>query len=59
MRPPLYQLKAESLRMLGHPVRIRVLEQLRQADDRVGAIGAASGTGAPPERVCLLNGCVS
>jgi ArsR family transcriptional regulator len=27
--PPLYQVKAEFFRMLGHPVRIRVLELLR------------------------------
>jgi ArsR family transcriptional regulator len=29
MQPPLYQLKAEFFRMLGHPVRIRVLELLQ------------------------------
>jgi ArsR family transcriptional regulator len=27
--PPLYQVKAEFFRLLGHPVRIRVLELLR------------------------------
>ena len=30
MQPPLYQLKAEFFRMLGHPVRIRVLELLQE-----------------------------
>ena len=29
VRLPLYQVKAELFRTLGHPVRIRVLEQLR------------------------------
>ncbi|GGZ39592.1 hypothetical protein GCM10010387_37360 [Streptomyces inusitatus] len=29
MRVPPYQAKAEPLRMLGHPVRIRVLELLQ------------------------------
>lgn len=29
MHPPLYQVKAEFFRMLGHPVRIRVLELLQ------------------------------
>ncbi|MEV5610929.1 metalloregulator ArsR/SmtB family transcription factor [Streptomyces sp. NPDC052225] len=29
MQPPLYQVKAEFFRMLGHPVRIRVLELLQ------------------------------
>lgn len=29
MPVPLYQAKAESFRVLGHPVRIRVLELLR------------------------------
>ena len=29
MSAPLYQAKAEFLRMLGHPVRIRVLELLQ------------------------------
>ncbi|WP_269084277.1 ArsR/SmtB family transcription factor [Streptacidiphilus carbonis] len=28
-QPPLYQVKAEFFRMLGHPVRIRVLELLQ------------------------------
>lgn len=30
MQPPLYQVKAEFFRMLGHPVRIRVLELLQE-----------------------------
>ena len=30
MQPPLYQLKADFFRMLGHPVRIRVLELLQE-----------------------------
>jgi ArsR family transcriptional regulator len=29
MQPPLYEVKAEFFRMLGHPVRIRVLELLQ------------------------------
>jgi ArsR family transcriptional regulator len=30
MHPPLYEVKAEFFKMLGHPVRIRVLELLQE-----------------------------
>ncbi|MEU1278080.1 metalloregulator ArsR/SmtB family transcription factor [Streptomyces sp. NPDC005805] len=33
--PPLYQLKAEFFKTLGHPVRIRVLELLSERDHAV------------------------
>lgn len=43
MPVPLYQAKAEFFRMLGHPVRIRVLELLQQGPtpvrDLLGEIG--------------------
>ena len=35
MSTPLYQLKAEFFKTLGHPVRIRVLELLGQRDHAV------------------------
>lgn len=35
MAPPLYQLKAEFFKTLGHPVRIRVLELLGQREHAV------------------------
>ena len=46
-QPPLYQVKAEFFRMLGHPVRIRVLEQLRQADPAAPALVPAQQSAHP------------
>lgn len=34
-RPPLYEVKAEFFKMLGHPVRIRVLELLQDGPKQV------------------------
>ena len=39
--PPLYQLKAEFFKTLGHPVRIRVLELLSIRDHAVSELLAA------------------
>jgi DNA-binding transcriptional ArsR family regulator len=39
--PPLYQLKAEFFKTLGHPVRIRVLELLSQREHAVSELLAA------------------
>ena len=36
MTRPVYQLKAEFFKTLGHPARIRILEVLREADHSVG-----------------------
>ncbi|MEU9760624.1 metalloregulator ArsR/SmtB family transcription factor [Streptomyces sp. NPDC047985] len=41
MPVPLYQAKAEFFRMLGHPVRIRVLEMLQRGPMPVRALLAA------------------
>ena len=40
-QPPIYALKAEFFRVLGHPVRIRLLQLLREGDRTVGALQAA------------------
>lgn len=40
-RHPIYQLKAEFFRFLGHPVRVRVLELLRDGELTVGELQAA------------------
>jgi len=39
--PPIYALKAEFFRALGHPARIRLLQQLRDGERTVGALQAA------------------
>lgn len=38
MTRPVYQLKAEFFRTLGHPARIRILELLREGDRSVGEL---------------------
>ncbi len=37
---PIYALKAEFFRVLGHPVRIRLLQVLRDGEQTVGALQA-------------------
>ena len=37
-QPPIYVLKAELFRTLGHPVRVRVLQLLREGEMTVGAL---------------------
>ncbi len=37
--PPIYQVKAEFFRTLGHPVRVRVLELLRDGGDEEMTVG--------------------
>ncbi|WP_205325462.1 helix-turn-helix transcriptional regulator [Glycomyces sp. YM15] len=46
MAVPLYQAKAEFFRMLGHPVRIRVLELLGEGPKQVRELLAATGVEA-------------
>jgi len=43
MTTPLYQLKAEFFRTLGHPARIRILELLTVAEHSVGELQAEVG----------------
>jgi ArsR family transcriptional regulator len=38
---PIHRVKAESFRVLGHPVRVRTLELLRDGERSVGALQAA------------------
>lgn len=40
---PLYQAKADLLRVLGHPARIRVLELLAEREHTVGELAEATG----------------
>lgn len=39
-QPPIYALKAEFFRALGHPVRVRILQLLRDGELSVGALQA-------------------
>lgn len=43
MTTPLYQLKAEFFRTLGHPARIRILELLNERDWSVSELAPAVG----------------
>jgi ArsR family transcriptional regulator len=40
IQPPVYALKAEFFRALGHPVRVRILQLLRDGEMSVGALQA-------------------
>ena len=42
-QPPIYALKAEFLRTLGHPARVRLLQALREGEQSVGALQATLG----------------
>jgi ArsR family transcriptional regulator len=42
-REPIYVLKAEFFRVLGHPARVRILELLRDGDRSVGDLQEALG----------------
>jgi DNA-binding transcriptional ArsR family regulator len=37
-QPPIYALKADFFRVLGHPVRVRLLQLLREGELTVGAL---------------------
>jgi ArsR family transcriptional regulator len=41
--PPIYRLKADFFRLLGHPARVRILEILRDGERSVGDLQAALG----------------
>ena len=43
MTTPLYKLKAEFFKTLGHPARIRILELLARSDHSVGELQAEVG----------------
>ncbi|WP_111604597.1 metalloregulator ArsR/SmtB family transcription factor [Streptomyces sp. Amel2xB2] len=47
MTTPLYQLKAEFFKTLGHPVRIRVLELLSEREHAVAEMLPEVGVGPP------------
>ncbi|MFE7867021.1 ArsR/SmtB family transcription factor, partial [Streptomyces bacillaris] len=61
MSTPLYRLKAEFFKTLGHPVRIRVLELLSEREHAVSEMLAEVGVECPPPtpqiwRVCPAPG---
>lgn len=39
--PPIYRIKADFFRLLGHPARVRILELLRDGERTVGDLQAA------------------
>jgi ArsR family transcriptional regulator len=41
--PPIYRLKADFFRLLGHPARVRILELLREGERSVGELQVALG----------------
>jgi DNA-binding transcriptional ArsR family regulator len=41
--PPIYRVKADFFRLLGHPARVRILELLRDGERSVGDLQAALG----------------
>ena len=41
--PPIYRVKAEFFRLLGHPARVRILEILRDGERSVGDLQAELG----------------
>lgn len=45
MSRPVYELKAELFKTLGHPVRIRILEVLRTGESNVADVAEAVGVG--------------
>ena len=55
-QPPVYVLKAEFFRALGHPVRIRLLQLLREGERSVGDLQAALelDSGATSQQLALL-----
>jgi ArsR family transcriptional regulator len=42
-QPPVYALKSEFFRTLGHPARVRLLQALREGEQTVGALQTALG----------------
>src|SRR6476646_4575214 len=42
-QPPVYALKADFFRTLGHPARVRILQLLREGERSVGALQAELG----------------
>ena len=53
---PIYALKAEFFRVLGHPVRIRILQLLRDGERSVGALQAALelDSGSTSQQLAIL-----
>jgi DNA-binding transcriptional ArsR family regulator len=53
---PVYEIKARLFRVLGHPVRVRILELLREGERAVGSLQAELGldSGATSQHLAAL-----
>ena len=53
---PIYRLKADFFRLLGHPARVRILEILRDGERSVGDLQAALGldSGATSQQLTAM-----
>ena len=53
---PVYEVKADLFRVLGHPARVRILELLRDGERSVGALQAELGldSGATSQHLAAL-----
>src|SRR4029077_18295421 len=56
--PPVYEIKARLFRVLGHPVRVRILELLREGERAVGSLQSELGldSGATSQHLAALRG---
>lgn len=54
--PPVFEIKARLFRVLGHPVRVRILELLRDGERAVGALQTELGldSGATSQHLAAL-----
>ncbi len=55
---PVHEVKANSVRVLGHPARVRILELLREGERSVGALQAELGldSGGTSQHLAALRG---
>jgi len=56
--PPVFEIKARLFRVLGHPVRVRILELLREGERAVGSMQSELGldSGATSQHLAALRG---
>lgn len=57
-QPPIYALKADFFRVLGHPARVRLLQLLRDGEQSVGALrdGAELDSSGASQHLAALRG---
>lgn len=53
-QPPVHRAKAELLRILGHPVRVRILELLRAGERTVGDLQSVLDSGGTSQHLGVL-----